>query len=111
MERAAIASSTTIVQTVTHRFTPQGVSVVVVLEESHLSIHTWPEVGYAAVDMYTCGHGDPERAHEVLMKGLHADRAEIVVLHRGMKTETTSVQTVEHRVDEVGAEAVAERLS
>src|SRR5690606_15137706 len=45
----------TIVNEVFHTFTPQGVSGVVVIAESHLSVHTWPELGYAAVDLYTCG--------------------------------------------------------
>jgi len=49
----------TIVQEVFHRFSPQGVSGVVVIAESHLSVHTWPEKGYAAVDLYTCG--DPTK--------------------------------------------------
>ena len=38
-----------------HKFSPQGVSGVVVISESHLAIHTWPELGYAAVDVFTCG--------------------------------------------------------
>jgi S-adenosylmethionine decarboxylase proenzyme len=44
----------TVVQEVTHQFSPHGVSCVLVLAESHLSIHTWPEHGYVAVDLFTC---------------------------------------------------------
>ena len=51
---------------------------MVVVEESHLSIHTWPEHGYAAVDFYTCGECTPERAHESLCADLGATRAEII---------------------------------
>lgn len=99
MEAAALNANASIVQTVVHRFTPQGASVVVVVEESHLSIHTWPEVGYAAVDFYTCGECDPILAHEVLAERLHAEESEIVVLHRGLQTEATSIQQVEKRVE------------
>lgn len=92
MESAAGNASATIVQTVSHRFTPQGVSVVVVVEESHLSIHTWPELGYAAVDFYTCGEADPLLAHEVLIKGLQSAEAEILKLNRGLRNVSSSIQ-------------------
>ncbi|RMH41726.1 MAG: adenosylmethionine decarboxylase, partial [Deltaproteobacteria bacterium] len=55
MRRAAQAAGATVVGSMFHEFAPQGVSGVVVVEESHLSIHTWPEYGYAAVDFFTCG--------------------------------------------------------
>lgn len=97
LERAADAAGSTVVQTVAHQFAPQGVSVVVVIEESHLSIHTWPEEGYAAVDFYTCGTCDPERAHKVIAEGLGAASTETVMLHRGMKTSNRSIQVVDHQ--------------
>lgn len=80
---AAEAARVTVVQTALHRFAPQGVSGVVIIEESHLSIHTWPEHGYAAVDFFTCGDGDPELAHDVLMRGLGAEQAQVMLVHRG----------------------------
>lgn len=49
----------TILNKASHKFDPSGVSMLFMLAESHLSIHTWPEKGYAAVDMYTCGNCDP----------------------------------------------------
>ena len=104
MEAAALNANASIVQTVVHRFTPQGASVVVVIEESHLSIHTWPEVGYAAVDFYTCGECDPILAHEVLVERLRATDSEIVVLHRGLQTEATSVMLVEKRIEHADGE-------
>lgn len=85
-----------------------------VIEESHLSIHTWPEVGYAAVDFYTCGECDPILAHEVLVERLHAEESEIVVLHRGLQTEASSIQQVEKRTERSVAplkEANAGRIS
>jgi len=72
MVAAAEAAGATVVAKAFHRFAPQGVSGVVVIEESHLSIHTWPEYGYAAVDFYTCGDCVPERAHELLRSALGA---------------------------------------
>ena len=83
MRQAVAAAGATVVECLLHRFSPQGVSGVVVVEESHLSIHTWPESGYAAVDFYTCGGSDPERAHPVLMEGLGAASAEVMVIERG----------------------------
>ena len=52
---AARAANATVLQSVFHRFSPYGVSGVVVIAESHLTIHTWPEYGYAAIDIFTCG--------------------------------------------------------
>ena len=57
----------TLLNLITHHFAPQGVTGLALLAESHLSIHTWPESGYAAVDVFTCGdHTMPERACEIL---------------------------------------------
>lgn len=83
MLEAAIAAGTNIVASVFQPFEPQGVTGVVVVEESHLSIHTWPEHGYAAVDFFTCGAGAPEAAHQVLFAGLKALRAEKMFVERG----------------------------
>ena len=55
MKEAARISGATVVKTAFHRYNPQGLSGIVVIAESHLSIHTWPEYGYAAVDYFTCG--------------------------------------------------------
>jgi S-adenosylmethionine decarboxylase len=65
----------TLLNLITHHFEPQGVTGLALLAESHLSIHTWPEVGYAAVDVFTCGdHTMPERACDVLCRELEATR-------------------------------------
>jgi S-adenosylmethionine decarboxylase len=55
MMEAALEAGAEVKETVFHQFSPQGVSGVVVISESHLAIHTWPEFGYAAVDIFTCG--------------------------------------------------------
>ena len=60
-----------IVKVVTQRFSPRGVSVILILAETHLSVHTWPEHGYAAVDVFVCGEGkDPYPAWDVIRGAL-----------------------------------------
>lgn len=84
MNQAARACGATIVQSNFHRFEPQGVSGVVVISESHLAIHTWPEYGYASVDLFTCGNTvDPLVAYEYLRTAFEAQGAEIQMLKRG----------------------------
>ena len=56
MSEAALKANSTIVQQFFHNFKPYGVSGTIVIAESHLNIHTWPEHGYAAVDLFSCGH-------------------------------------------------------
>ncbi len=98
MRNAANAAGATEVAVVFHRFSPEGVSGVVVVEESHLSIHTWPEYGYAAVDFYTCGECEPKRAHQLLRRGLGADEAEVMEVDRGMRGPR-SMRVALHRVE------------
>ena len=72
---AAQRAGATLLNLITHRFEPQGVTGLALLAESHISIHTWPENGYAAVDVFTCGdHTMPEKACEVLSEELSAGR-------------------------------------
>jgi S-adenosylmethionine decarboxylase proenzyme len=105
MKRAALAAQTTLVQSVFHRFSPQGVSGVVVVEESHLSIHTWPEYGYAAVDFFTCGEGLPESAHAVLREGLGAERSEVMKVERGLPPSLgPGMKVARHWVEEESVE-------
>ena len=67
-----------------HRFNPHGVSGVVIIAESHLFIHTWPEYGYAAADIFTCGDSvQPEKAAEMLISRLGAKEHSIVEMQRG----------------------------
>ena len=99
MRSAAEAAQATVVTTAFHCFSPQGVSGVVVIEESHLSIHTWPETGYAAVDFYTCGDCTPMRAHEFLKDELAAERSEVMTIHRGVHSPGPSMQIQHHTVE------------
>lgn len=98
MREAARAAGATEVAVVFHRFSPQGVTGVVVVEESHLSIHTWPEYGYASVDFYTCGECEPKRAHEVLLRGLCATRAEVMRVERGLRGMPRAMRLAQHAV-------------
>jgi S-adenosylmethionine decarboxylase proenzyme len=100
LRRAAKAAGATVVASVFHPFSPQGITGVVVVEESHLSIHTWPEHGYAAVDFYTCGDCHPERAHEYLKRELGAESAEVMVVMRGLDTPGGSINIDSHLVDD-----------
>ena len=68
-----------------HQFSPQGVSGVVMIAESHLVIHTWPEYGYAAVDIFTCGDSvQPGKAAEILIRKLGAKNHTALELQRGL---------------------------
>jgi S-adenosylmethionine decarboxylase len=71
-----------------HRLSPQGVSGVVVISESHLTIHTWPERGEAAVDLFTCGDRTRARsAVDALAKALGAERASVEERVRGVRKQ------------------------
>ena len=85
MVAAAVDCGATVLGESFHHFSPQGVSGVVIIAESHLSIHTWPEYGYAAVDVFTCGTTvEPRRAAESLIKKLGAKNHSLVEIPRGL---------------------------
>jgi S-adenosylmethionine decarboxylase proenzyme len=91
MCEAARQGQATIVNETFHQFSPHGISGVVVIAESHLAIHTWPEHGYAAVDLFTCGETIVlERIEACLKAGFGARSVERRELARGalrMKNE------------------------
>lgn len=85
MRGAALAAGATIVQDAFHLFNPHGVSGVVVIAESHLAIHTWPEYGYAAVDLFTCGDDvSPDLAFHHLQTHLGAASFSAMEMKRGI---------------------------
>jgi len=95
MKRAAIECGATIVESVFHSFNPHGVSGVVVIAESHLAIHTWPEYGYAAIDVFTCGDEvDPWVATRALQEYLRAKEVVTVEMKRG---EIKSNKVLRHK--------------
>lgn len=75
MVEAASMCGATIVGNIFHHFNPQGVTGVIVIAESHLAIHTWPEFSYASVDLFTCGtHVDPWLGFEYLKQQLQSKK-------------------------------------
>jgi S-adenosylmethionine decarboxylase len=85
MKEAVQLSGATIIATTVHTFSPFGVSGVVVIAESHVAIHTWPEYGYAAVDIFTCGECiDPWVIKKYLKKELVSENSSVMELKRGV---------------------------
>ncbi len=82
---AAKAAKAHIVDVVFHSFNPHGISGVVVVEESHLAIHTWPEYGIASVDIFTCGNSvKPWNAYKFIYKHLKAKHSTAMEMKRGI---------------------------
>lgn len=82
---AAEISGATVLSVQSKQFEPQGATVLVMLSESHLSIHTYPEKGFAAIDCYTCGETvDPQSAVNRLMEVLKPERVHAKKLIRGL---------------------------
>lgn len=85
MLKAAVDCGAVVLGESFHRFSPQGVSGVVVIAESHISIHTWPEYGYAAADVFTCGTSvNPEVAAKVLIEKLGSKNNTLTEIKRGV---------------------------
>lgn len=84
MIQAARAAGATIVEQKFHQFSPVGVTGVLVLAESHLAVHTWPEKGYCAIDLFTCGKTNNPAALEILKAGFEAKECVAVEINRGV---------------------------
>ena len=82
LENAATVSGATVVQTIFKKFNPQGVTVLTLLSESHISIHTWPEKGEAAVDIFTCGKTNPKIGCDVIIQQLKAKNHTLSYIER-----------------------------
>ena len=88
MRKAAINSKATVVAQSFHEFKPFGVSGAVIIQESHYTIHTWPEHRYAAVDLFYCGGSvQVHRAVEVLQQEFQPERIRFLVIRRGLQSE------------------------
>lgn len=86
MVQAAKEAEATVINSTFHHFSPYGVSGVVVIQESHLAIHAWPEYQYAAVDIFTCGtEVNPWISYDYLKKAFKADYGSAMELNRGQK--------------------------
>lgn len=99
MIAAAKAANATVIDSIFHRFEPCGVSGVVVIEESHFAIHTWPEHGYASVDLFTCGaRTRPWAAFRRLKKDFKAACFSVMKLERGLTADQVRAGGFPYRV-------------
>jgi S-adenosylmethionine decarboxylase len=83
LRRCVDAAQATLLHIHLHHFHPNGVSGVAVLAESHISIHTWPDQGYAALDVFMCGKANPDACIPVLREAFRTDRVEVNEILRG----------------------------
>lgn len=96
--QAAEISGATIIKVAFHKFNPHGISGVIVIAESHFTIHTWPEYGYCAVDIFTCGDQiDSEKALHFLKDKLEAKNISILETGRGVLN--LPVEKIKHKPD------------
>jgi S-adenosylmethionine decarboxylase len=86
LRRCVEAAQATLLHIHVHHFHPNGVSGVAVLAESHISIHTWPDIGYAAFDVFMCGKASPDACIPVLRKAFKAKRVAVNEILRGRDT-------------------------
>jgi S-adenosylmethionine decarboxylase proenzyme len=92
MKEAARISGATVVNSAFHRYNPQGLSGIIIIAESHLSVHTWPEYGYAAIDCFTCGTSvDPWKALDYLKSALKCGSMAVSEIKRGIPSENDEV--------------------
>jgi S-adenosylmethionine decarboxylase len=90
LRESALAAGATIIFSHFHTFGPgQGVTGVVLLAESHISIHTWPEAGFAAADLFMCGAAQPQRALDMICAALLPAECKIQGIARGVPLEVT----------------------
>ena len=83
LNRAAKFAKATVLNLISNKFEPQGVTAIALLAESHISIHTWPESNYSAVDIFTCGQNmSPELASRYLIEALKAEEHFLRVIER-----------------------------
>ena len=83
LNRAAKLAKATVLNLISNKFEPQGVTAIALLAESHISIHTWPESNYSAVDIFTCGRNMlPELASQYLIEALQAEEYSMRIIER-----------------------------
>ena len=83
LNKAAKIAKATVLNLISNKFEPQGVTAIALLAESHISIHTWPESNYSAVDIFTCGRNMlPELASQYLIEALQAEEHSMRIIER-----------------------------
>lgn len=85
--KAISAGEATLIDLCVHQFSPHGVTATATLAESHIAIHTWPEYGYFAADLFFCGAGKPLVAMKVLQQELQASEVKVQQIDRGFPTQ------------------------
>lgn len=107
VREAAEFAGATFLGELQHRFTPVGVTCLGLLAESHISIHTWPEIGYAAADCFTCGDGAmPEKACNKLAQMVGASRSTMVKIPRAAQLNKVDVEGVDPGEAHMSAEGL-----
>jgi len=96
LNRAAKVAKATVLNLISNKFEPQGVTAIALLAESHISIHTWPESNYSAVDIFTCGQNMmPELASKYLIEALMAEEHFLRIIERNPPAAVmTQIRTV-----------------
>ena len=96
LNRAAKLANATVLNLISNKFEPQGVTAIALLAESHISIHTWPESNYSAVDIFTCGSNMlPELASQYLIEAVQAEEHFMRVIERNPpEAVTKQIRTV-----------------
>lgn len=88
---AISAGGATLIDLCVHQFSPHGVTATATLAESHIAIHTWPELGYFAADLFFCGKGNPQRAIKFLETALQAKQVRFREFKRGYEPDDTEI--------------------
>lgn len=94
MRAAAERIGATVVGEAFHQYSPQGVSGVLLIAESHLSIHTWPDRGYAAIDIFTCGGLDPRPGFAMLAEAFGAETTRVHETLRGLPEDLADHEAI-----------------
>jgi S-adenosylmethionine decarboxylase proenzyme len=92
LQEATAASGAHVLHAYAHQFTPSGMSGMILIAESHVSIHTWPEEGYLAMDILSCGHVDPQALLAHFTRGLSLTRRRLAIHQRGDAVTTVITQ-------------------
>ncbi len=95
---AVFAGGATLLNLCVHQFSPHGVTATATLSESHIAIHTWPEYGYFAADLFFCGQGNPHEAMKVLQTILGAKQVIMQEIDRGFPTSDLSEESTKESI-------------
>ncbi len=95
---AVCAGEATLIDLCVHQFSPHGVTATATLAESHIAIHTWPEYGYFAADLFFCGQGKPQEAVDFLITALQAKKITVKEIERGFSLQANHPEKIKTHV-------------